>query len=772
MEFGTCNDEIKQYLDARYVSSCEALWHLYLFDMQQHVPAIVCLQVHLPNQQGVVFNPEDAANLQDVVDSNANKDTTLTGWFKANAENEANHDLLYQDFPSKMVWNKSQRKWTVRQKGFAIGRMYHAHPTSGERFYLRLLLTCVKGATSFRDLLTFDGIPYLTFREACIARGLLEDDQEWHQCLGEAKHMQTGYQLRRLFVTILRECTPAHPRELWDKFWHDICDDLKCQLQWQGMQDPSDAQIQDYGLYLIDRLLSYTGKRLHDWDSMPQFVENWGGNLGNHLIVEQLDYDREEQAQFAEHDIARLTLDQQAAFEKITSAITSQSGQTFFLHGPGGTGKTFLYNTLCYHLRSQTKIVLCVASSGIAALLLQGGRTAHSRFKIPIPCHESSVCSIPKDSPLAELIGGTQLVIWDEAPMQHCHIMEAVDRTLQDVRGSDKPFGGVAFVFGGDFQQILPVIVNSSRAQTVGACIQRSTLWRKITVLHLRQNMRLNTTLEAERKFAEWQLEVGQGKHTDDNGNVSLPDHMKCQENTVDSLIDTIYPGITTVNHPPDYFSERTVLSGLNVDVDSLNKSVLAKFPGEARVFHSADSIPTSEQSGEEDPMLNYPVEYLNEINCSGLPLAKLELKIGCPVMILQNLDPAHGVCNGSRGILRQWGHKVLEVELLTGQHAGSRVFIPRIANQPTEKQVAFKFTRKQFPVRLCFSMTINKSQGQSVKHVGLDLRSPVFTHGQFYVGVSRVTSWQNIKVIWDEREGEAKTKNIVFNEVLLDTSE
>jgi ATP-dependent exoDNAse (exonuclease V) alpha subunit len=129
-------------------------------------------------------------------------------------------------------------------------------------------------------------------------------------------------------------------------------------------------------------------------------------------------------------------------------------------------------------------------------------------------------------------------------------------------------------------------------------------------------------------------------------------------------------------------------------------------------------------------------------------------------------------VCNGSRGILRQWGHKVLEVELLTGQHAGSRVFIPRIANQPTEEQVAFKFTRKQFPVWLCFSMTINKSQGQSVKHVGLDLRSPVFTHGQFYVGVSRVTSWQNIKVIWDEREGEAKTKNIVFNEVLLDTSE
>jgi ATP-dependent DNA helicase PIF1 len=363
----------------------------------------------------------------------------------------------------------------------------------------------------------------------------------------------------------------------------------------------------------------------------------------------------------------------------------------------------------------------------------------------------------------------TVLVIWDEAPMVHRHMMEAVDRTFQDILGSDRPFGGVPFVFGGDFQQILPVIPGASRGQTVGACLQHSMLWRSITVIQLYQNMRLNTEIAAEREFAKWQLEVGQGKHTSSEGSmISLPDHMKCRENTVDCLIDTIYPGISTGILSANYFSERTILSSLNVDVDSLNMSVLSKLPGESKVFNSVDSIPTSEQSGGEDPMLNYPVEYLNQINCSGLPLAKLELKTRCPVMILLNLDPAHEVCNGSRGILRHWGNKVLEVELLTGEHAGSKVFIPRIGCQPTEDQVAFKFTRKQFPVRLCFSMTINKSQGQSVKHVGLDLRSPVFTHGQFYVGVSRVTSWRDIKVIWDDKESTAVTKNIVFDEVLL----
>jgi hypothetical protein len=766
----TCRDEIKQYLDARYVSSCEALWRTYQFEMQEHYPTIVRLQVHLPDEQTVIVDPATAGSIQDVVDRHADKDTTLTGWFKANAESPAHHHLLYQDFPNEMVWNRDDCKWTSRQTDrFAIGRMYHAHPTCGERFYLRLLLTCVKAATSFEDLYTFDEIRHPSFKAACIAHGLLDDDGEWHQCLNEAKDMQMGQQLRHLFVTILRECTPANPRELWDTFWVDICDDLRGCLLRQGFGEPTDAQRQDFGLYLIDKLLSHHGKRLQDWETMPLIEGNWGQVFGNRLMLEQQDYFTPELAGQAAERIATFTPDQSAAFEKITSAVSTKSGEIFFLHGPGGTGKTYLYNTLCDHLRSQNKYVLCVASSGIAAILLKGGRTAHSRFKIPIPCHESSVCSISKTSELAELICSTGLLIWDEAPMQHRHIMEAVERTFQDVLSCrDKAFGGVSFVFGGDFQKILPVIVGASRGQTVSACVQRSNLWRSVSVLQLHQNKRLDTSIAAEKEFAKWQLEMGQGLHTDSEGNIMIPDHMKCRVNSVDCLIDTIYPGISSPNLGLGYFSQRTILSSLNVDVDALNKLVLSKFPGRVHVYHSADFIPNSEQSGGEDAMLNYPVEYLNEINCSGLPLAKLELKIGCPVMILRNLDAAHGVCNGSRGILTQCKNRVLEVQLLNGEHAGTKVFIPQIANQPTEDQVAFKFTRKQFPVRLCFAMTINKSQGQSVQHVGLDLRSPVFTHGQFYVGVSRVTSRNNIKVIWDPEDSVAKTKNIVYAEVLV----
>jgi hypothetical protein len=445
--------------------------------------------------------------------------------------------------------------------------------------------------------------------------------------------------------------------------------------------------------------------------------------------------------------------------------VNNKTGQTFFLHGPGGTGKTYVYNTLCHQLRSQGSIVLCVASSGIAALLLKGGRTSHSCFQIPIIINESSTCTISRGSKRAQLLQQTDLIIWDEALMQHRHLHEAVNRTLKDILQSDKPFGGVPVVFGGDFHQILPVIEKGSRPQIVGASLQRSVLWQDIKILHLKINMRLNTDDLQERNFAKWQLEVGKGGHTDEGGTINLPDHFKCPENSVTSLIDTIYPGIyDQAHHSDQYFSERVILASKNDDVDDLNHHILHKFPGQEQVFHSADSIANNE-NGE----LLYPPEYLNSINCSGLPLAHLALKVGAPVMILRNLNIAGGVCNGSRGILTRIRNRVLEIRLITGDNAGEKVFIPRMRLQPIEGQLPFTLTRLQFPVRLCFSMSINKSQGQSVQHVGLDFRSPVFTHGQFYVAISRVKSVHNIKAIWPSSEEGARTKNIVYNEVLLD---
>jgi hypothetical protein len=766
MEFGRCQDEVKKYLDARYIAQHEGHWRLMAFEMHHIDPSIYRLQVHLPGMQNVTWNEDAAETLNQIVERAANKDTTLTAWFKANDQYPEARDVSYQDFPTKFVFNERTRKWTPRQRGLSLGRMYYVSPKANdsERFYLRLLLTAVKGATSFEHLRTVNDQLRPTFKDACIALGLLDNDQEWHQCLQEAGHMATGHQLRVLFTTILCDCFPTSPRQLWNDHKVNLCDDLRHALQRRRIREnPADEDIWDYGLYLIDQLLSHSNKSLRDWPDMPQVQQNWAAAMANRLIAREQDYNADDETQLAQERIAQFNDDQRSAFDKIIQAVDSNSGKSFFLHGPGGTGKTFVYNTVCHFLRGQGKIVLCVASSGIASLLLNGGRTAHSTFKIPIIIHETSICSIKKNSQVANLIRAADLVIWDEAPMQHRHIHEAVDRTLRDIRDTDSLFGGLSIIFGGDFQQILPVIIKGSRADIVSACIQRSYIWRSLEVLHLHRNMRLNVDLEQERDFAKWQLDVGHGKHTNESDKIQLPENLRLADNTIGGLIDHIYPNIAHAQAPlHKFFSERMLLSSRNDDVDDINEIILHKFPGQVREFHSADKV--INDNAEEELM--YPVEYLNGINCSGFPLAHMKLKIGCPVMVLRNLNQAEGVCNGTRGLVTKMSHRVIEIELLTRQ---KKIFIPRIGLSPSETQVPFKLERKQFPLKLCFAMTVNKSQGQSVEYVGLDFRSAVFTHGQFYVGVSRVKTVNNIKVITDEKEQVGVTKNIVYPEVLLD---
>ncbi|XP_026377019.1 uncharacterized protein LOC113271382 [Papaver somniferum] len=167
----------------------------------------------------------------------------------------------------------------------------------------------------------------------------------------------------------------------------------------------------------------------------------------------------------------------------------------FFVYGSGGTGKTFLWTAILAKLRSQKRFVLEVASSGIASLLLPGGRTAHSRFKIPLTPDETSICNIAKNKDLAKLIQRAELIIWDEAPIMHRNALEAVDKTLKFLMDdSDKIFGGKTVLLGGDFRHVLPVIRGETRADIVSASINRSRMWSHCRVFKLTINMRIRNT--------------------------------------------------------------------------------------------------------------------------------------------------------------------------------------------------------------------------------------------------------------------------------------
>jgi hypothetical protein len=269
-------NEVKRWRDGRYISPPDAAWRIFHFKTHEQLPNVVRLQVHLLNQHMFTFNPD--LNLTTILDQGARAETTLTAYFKANAHlgpvGEEARKHTYQEFPRFFVYNMSQRKWTLRrQLRFALGCMYFIKPTAGEVYYLRTLLTVVKGTTSFKDLLRVPGHahPFTTFHAACLAQGLLEDDGEWRICFQEASLMQTGTRLWQLFATLLLFTDISQPAILWRDFQEHICDDLEHHVRALGLSNPTPDVVYDYGLFLLDKLLQDSGCLLQDWPSMPKF---------------------------------------------------------------------------------------------------------------------------------------------------------------------------------------------------------------------------------------------------------------------------------------------------------------------------------------------------------------------------------------------------------------------------------------------------------------------------------------------------------------------
>ncbi|XP_071718987.1 uncharacterized protein [Rutidosis leptorrhynchoides] len=372
-------DEIANYYSCCYLSACEASWHLFNFEILYRSPAMYRIQFHLPNHQPILYDADD------YVDS-------------------------------------------VLSNPSAVRRINFMPPKAGETYYLRILLNKVKGPTCYEDIRTINNQAHDTFKEACYALGLLDDDREYVASIKVTYKVASGDFCRNLFVSLIT----SDSLSCADRVWKESCDLLfevlirECTEQ-QFNLDENELKKILYNLALakIERLLNRSENSLKNIPNMPFLDYEYIDYSCNMMIQDEISYDKV--TLVTEHAtlFSTMTDEQNAVCNTVIEAVDKVEGGTFF-YGYGGTCKTFVWKTLGVVLCLHGDIVINAASSGIAALLLTRGRTAHSRFAIPINVLEDSFCNIQLDSPLAGLLNKAKLIIWDEAPMMHRHCVESV----------------------------------------------------------------------------------------------------------------------------------------------------------------------------------------------------------------------------------------------------------------------------------------------------------------------------------------------------------
>ena len=533
---------------------------------------------------------------------------------------------------------------------FSVVRVYTTTPAQGERHYIRMILHHVPGAKNFTDLKTINGQQCDTFKEACIALGILNDDAEHTKCLEESVQRDMPAQLRTLFCMILVYCEPLNPGELWTDFKESMSNDVTHMLRKNDVKTFTDAQIENETLRRIETELHLMGKSLTDFKGMPPILTEESITIEHPIIQDEL-YNVTEQQEKSDAKAMLLNPEQKLIFTDVVSAVCDGNAaqQICLINSPGGYGKTFLFTTILSAVRSKGKIGLAVAPTGLAAENMEGGKTAHSCFKIPIPISVESMCNISAQSKLAELLRRAELIVWDEVFATHRLCIECVDRTMQDLRKSASPFGGCNMVFGGDSMQTLPVVPHGSEAEIMDSSIKNSPIWSQVKEMKLTTNMRVNPE---EKAFCDFLINLGKGEHEIVNvlqpHLISIPSQYLVSD--LDSLINAVFPDLTA-GYEDDYFlTNRTILTPLNENVDKINDLCVNMYPGENHTYLSADKL------HEDSCSLNVPLEYLNSITPSGMPPHILQLKQNTVVMLLRNLrhGKTRSLRNGTRLLVKK----------------------------------------------------------------------------------------------------------------------
>ncbi|GJR01101.1 DNA helicase [Tanacetum coccineum] len=443
--------------------------------------------------------------------------------------------------------------------------------------------------------------------------------------------------------------------------------------------------LQGYTLYEIEVILNNYGKSFQNFGLTPP-QKDMLAQLSNRLLMEERNYNVDALMKERNDSVPKLNAQQKAIYDLIINANANHQQELIFVYGYGETGKTFLWKTIISTLRSEGKIVLVVASSGIASSLLPSGRTSHSRFKLPLELTEESLCRIIKNTHLGKLLSDTDLIIWGEAPMNDQRCFEALDRTLRDILNEPSSLFGDKSV----------ILENMRLARPDISLEERSMV----------------------NSFASWLLDVGDGKvgqpAKEDPENTSWIDvpPSSCvppNDQGLLNLIDFIYDQNTLQMPSAATLQQKAIICPKNKTAVVINSKVLDMVLDESTIYMSQDEATPTGNDGVETGML-YPVEHLNTLKLPRFPPHHLELKVGASVMLIQNVNLAGGLCNGTRMIVRKLMKKLIEVQIIMGTRVGEKVLTtemelstiaeltPNSTNKTLEAKVYKKWIAKSPP--------------------------------------------------------------------------
>ena len=705
-------DEIEAYLTGRLLTASEAIWRILSLKLHKEYPSIMRLDVHLPDHQTVIFDPTQ--DVRDIFEAAERSSSTLLEWFNLNNRDPKARNLLYKDVPEHYVW--ANGTWAPRQsKAISVGRVYGVSMHNFELFALRTLLHCVRGATSFTDLLTVDGFIHPTFRAACSAFGFVHDDSEFVASFQEFIDTQivSIHGLRFQFAFMLLNIKTVNAVELFEHFAVDLCnaDERNC------------ARAE--ALAEIEQFMKNNGKSLGDAD--------YGFDLSTlpNIIAAADKYE----------DVAglpALSREQQLALDSVTRMAVdpSRSDNVLAIIAAAGTGKSVFVNVAVQQLHAAGYVSMCVAASGLAASVLPNGRTAHSALKIPVDIHEHSYCAW-NDETCRSQLSKVDVLFWDEISMVNSAVIDCVDRSFRRLMQNDFMFGGKVVVCLGDFRQLTPIVkgCNGDRFSLL-----MSEWFAQIPRMEFTINFRAGVNSE----YREFLTRVGDG--TLDQ--IDIPEHVI--GDSIEDVIDRVYGN--DVTH--ESCNQNMILAFTLDQCAVINDKVLDRIPGPLDFSVAADDLSHCRQPDQ------YPEEYVHSLHIPGVPPASLPLKLHARYMITRNCNPP-AICNGVLAQLLSYTRYICKVRLLNGPGRSRTAFLPRCSFKISSELsgLPFTFFRRQFPMIPAYCVTVHKSQGQTLRRIGIVADTDAFAHGQVYVALSRVGDWSQVTFFSPRMEKFMKNK-------------